>query len=85
MKTTNGEKYVLQLFKHWSYKPGATLDESQRAIVFEGGNRVVFDVQGDSLDVNANVGPTGDLEHCKTEVESHLKRFAFRENVQLVW
>lgn len=85
MKTPNGQKYVLQLFKHWSHKPGAVIDDAKGTIAFEGGNGIIFDVQSECLNIDAHIGAEGDLEHWKSVVESHLKRFAFREEFDLVW
>ena len=85
LSTTSGRRYMLQLFKHWSHKPGTVIDEDQGTIAFEAGNRLTFTVGENALSMVATVGQGADLAHWQGVVETHLKRFAFREEFDLVW
>ena len=83
--TSNGQRYVTQLSKHWSHKPGTVINEQTSTITFENGNSVAFDILPDQLGVVAHTPADGDLTHWQSVVETHLKRFAFREDFNLKW
>ena len=83
--TENGAKYVQQLVKHWSHKPGTTFDESMGKLAFANGNTITFTAQATQLDVVAGIGKGEDLAHSKGVIDAHLQRFAFREDFVLVW
>ena len=83
--TPNGQKYVAQLGKHWSHKPGTVIDGENDTITFENGCRVAFDITPDQLCVVASTPEGVDLAHWQSVIEDHLKRFAFREEFKLEW
>lgn len=83
--TSNGQKYVAQLSKHWSHKPGAVINKQASAITFENGNSVSFEILPDQLGVIVLTPEEDDLTHWQSVVESHLKRVAFREDFKLKW
>ena len=84
-KTVNGQKYVMQLSKHWAHKPGTVIDADAGTIDFDGGFGLAFLVEPEVLSLKAHIATGGDLEHWKGIVESHLMRFAFREDAVLEW
>ena len=85
LTTLNAQKYINQLCKHWSHKAGAMIDETAGKIAFDTGNHLDLEPSPDRLEILASTDSDGDLEHWKTVVEAHLKRFAFREDFDLKW
>lgn len=84
-KTHSASRYLQQLCKHWSHKADADFDASQGTIAFPNGNKVTLVAWPDHLDVEAAVGPEGDIQRWKTVIAEHLVRFAFREDFALKW
>ncbi|WP_318527576.1 aldolase/citrate lyase family protein [Albidovulum marisflavi] len=85
VRTENGGRYLQQLCKHWSHKAEATFDETEGQVVFANGQKVEMQAQSDRLDVVATAGPRADLAAWISVVEAHLKRFAFREDLEIAW
>ena len=84
-RTKLAGKYLKQLCKHWSHKAQTEFDNTAGVVVFDNGRRVEMKARAQSLDVHASVGPRDDLEFWKGVIDAHLKRFAFREEFELVW
>nr|WP_241484075.1 DUF2218 domain-containing protein [Ruegeria sp. ANG-R] len=83
--TENASKYLQQLCKHWSHKGQVKFDANTGTVSFDGGNSVELKATPETLQVEASAGPRGDLERWKLVISDHLKRFAFREEFELIW
>ncbi|MES0826885.1 aldolase/citrate lyase family protein [Ruegeria sp. SCP11] len=85
VQTAAASKYLQQLCKHWSHKAEVSFDPTQGSVSFPGGNRVALTADDNSLTVTATTGPRGNLAKWQEVIETHLVRFAFRENFQINW
>jgi hypothetical protein len=78
--TEHGSRYLQQLCKHWSHRFEVTFDAEQGRIDLNGTpcrlraepQRLLIDLDG------------GDARLCSVVAE-HLKRFAFREEMEIGW
>ncbi len=84
-ETAAGSKYLLQLCKHWSHKAEVYFDEKKGSVAFADGDSVTLESNDDRLTIIAATGPRGDLEQWKGVIETHLVRFAFREELRIKW
>lgn len=84
VKTDKATKYVAQLCKHFKHKVPAQYTEAHGQVDFQPG------------DCELNADPTGLHIRCSTDdennlgrlefiLEDHLKRFAWREDVEIIW
>lgn len=76
--TPNGSKYLQQLCKHFAHKVPASHTDTEGRVEFSIG---LAEMRADETGLTVTV--TGDsdenLGHLKEVIDSHLKRFAFRE------
>jgi len=83
--TPNARRYMIQLCKHFGHRVPATFGEREGEIVFEAGV-VGLRAAPKTLMLWANAAEAGGLERLERVIESHLKRFAFREpQITLDW
>ena len=83
--TPNGRRYMIQLCKHFAHKVPATYGEREGEIVFEAGT-VGLRAAPRTLMLWAKAAEPGGLQRLEQVIESHLKRFAFREpEIALDW
>jgi hypothetical protein len=83
--TTNGRRYMIQLCKHFGHRVPATFDDREGEIVFEGG-KVGLRAAPETLMLWTEAPEIADVQRLEQVVESHLKRFAFREpDLALDW
>ncbi len=83
--TENASKYLQQLCKHWSHKGQVKYDADAGTVSFDTGNSVDLKATPVALEVYASAGPRDDLDSWKAVISDHLKRFAFREEFELIW
>jgi uncharacterized protein len=76
--TESGHRYMAQLCKHFAHRVPATLGERESRITFETG-QVQLRASPATLMIRAEAGDAEALARLEGVVESHLKRFAFRE------
>ncbi|THD57720.1 DUF2218 domain-containing protein [Phenylobacterium sp.] len=76
--TPNARKYMIQLCKHFGHRASATYGEREGEIVFEVG-KVGLRAAPQTLMLRAEAPETSGIERLEQVIESHLKRFAFRE------
>ena len=76
--TPNGRKYMIQLCKHFGHRVPATYGEREGEIVFEAG-KVGLRAAPETLMLCADADQASGLDRLEQVIESHLKRFAFRE------
>lgn len=76
--TPNARRYMIQLCKHFAHKVPATYGEREGEILFEAGV-VGLRAAPQTLMLWAKAAEPVGLQRLEQVVESHLKRFAFRE------
>lgn len=80
-KTEKGERYLGQLVKHFAHKIDAKLDGDRGYAKFDFGKaNLSADAEGLHMAVEANDDEA--LARTKVVIESHLVRFAFREELE---
>lgn len=76
--TGEARRYMIQLCKHFGHKLPTRFDDREGEIDFEMGKARLL-AAPDTLVLVADAGePTG-LQRLEQVIESHLRRFAFRE------
>ena len=83
--TEHGSKYLQQLCKHWSHKADTTFTPDAGSVAFDSGNRLTLTAHADHLAMTVKVPDDADLAHFRNVVDRHLLRFAFREDLEIVW
>jgi hypothetical protein len=76
--TANARRYMIQLCKHFGHRVPASFDEREGRIGFEAGE-VRLRAADETLMLTAEAGAPEGLARLEGVIESHLKRFAFRE------
>ncbi|WP_299354466.1 DUF2218 domain-containing protein [uncultured Shimia sp.] len=83
--TENANRYLQQLCKHWSHKAQAKFSPEAGEIAFESGNTLSMVAHTNHLELQVHVPDEADLKRFQEVVDAHLKRFAFREDLQIIW
>ena len=76
--TENARRYMIQLCKHFGHRVTATFNDKEGRIAFETGE-VHLRAAPRTLMLLADAAQPDLLERLETVIDSHLKRFAFRE------
>ncbi len=83
-QTRHASKYLQQLCKHFAHKVEARFDKNQGGVAFPfGACRMQADEQ--ALRLQCVVADDRRTEEAIFVIEVHLSRFAWRENVDLLW
>lgn len=83
--TENGQKYLVQLCKHFAHKIDVTQENDQGELRFSCGTGYL-QADAEGLNIRVLSPDEGNLADTKSVVEDHLLRFAFRENTgPLLW
>jgi uncharacterized protein len=78
-------KYLVQPAKHWSHRfPDLTWNETRADIPFPAGQCVVTSKEN-VLAIALTVPDEETASRLENVVAEHLKRFAFRESLEIVW
>lgn len=83
--TPNASRYLQQLCKHWSHKLDVEFDPNAGRIVFTGGDVLTLAAAADGLRLELETPPESDAARMRQVVDDHLKRFAFREELEIAW
>lgn len=79
--TPNGSKYLQQLCRHFAHKIDATCSETEGRCAFDlGVAHLNADDKG--LTVRFDLQDPKHIDGAKGVIDSHLVRFAFRENFE---
>ncbi|MFB9948481.1 DUF2218 domain-containing protein [Rhizobium puerariae] len=78
--TEHGSKYLQQLCKHFAHKIEVSYTETHGECTFACG-KGILDADASGLTVVATAPDREQLEQTKSVIESHLVRFAFREEL----
>ena len=79
--TASASKYLQQLCKHWSHKFPVEFTPEKGMIPFADGRVCRLEATADILTIRTEVPSEDLLERFQTVIIEHLKRFAFRENL----
>lgn len=83
--TESGSKYLVQLFKHFAHKIEVEYTPTHGECQFDFGT-ASLDADPQRLNIRVTAPDEEKLERAKSVVESHLLRFAFREEIEsLSW
>jgi hypothetical protein len=85
VKTANASRYLQQLCKHWSHKFAVEFNQETGKVPFNPESDVVFEADENDLRMVLHVADAANLERMQNVVAEHLKRFAFREELEVVW
>jgi hypothetical protein len=81
LETAHGRKYLAQLCKHFAHKIEVTASENHGECHFACGLGIL-DADDYGLRMTARSENGEDLAQTQSVIESHLARFAFREELQ---
>lgn len=76
--TSKGSKYLQQLCKHFAHKVEATWSETEGRVALPTGDALLT-ADPQSLIVTMDVAEADHLARAHSVIDSHLERFAFRE------
>ncbi|HEV7308073.1 DUF2218 domain-containing protein [Ensifer sp.] len=83
--TEDGQKYLTQLCKHFAHKVDVEQEGARAELRFSCGTGYLHATPG-GLSIRARSPDDANLTDTKSVIESHLLRFAFREEPrQLDW
>lgn len=82
--TPNASRYLMQLCKHFRHKVPADFTEVQGRVDFPFG-LVVMSVSGDQLNIDCRAESLEAFLKLQYVLDDHLKRFAWREKLELSW
>ncbi|NLS01212.1 DUF2218 domain-containing protein [Rhizobium sp. P38BS-XIX] len=85
VKTEHASRYLQQLCKHWSHRFSVEFDANAGKVPFSDENFLDLAAEPDTLIMTLTVEKSEDLERMQTVVADHLKRFAFREELDVTW
>jgi hypothetical protein len=85
VKTEHASRYLQQLCKHWSHKMVTEFDAKKGRIDFASGAQVFMNAAPEELTVRIETPDDEGLPRLETVVEDHIKRFAFREELEFAW
>lgn len=87
--TDHASKYLQQLCKHWSHRLDVDFDAQNGRVRFD---KVVknecvatFSATDSDLDILLSAASKASLGMVTKAIEDHLRRFAFREDLSIVW
>ena len=82
--TANGSSYLRKLCQHWGHKFPVKYDDTHGKIDLAAGKCLLF-ADADGLTVKLVMPEDGDEARLQQVVEEHIKRFAFREELEFAW
>ncbi|WP_182084723.1 DUF2218 domain-containing protein [Aureimonas sp. ME7] len=82
--TQSASRYLQQLCKHWAHKFEVEFDPHHGTIALPAG-RTTLDATDDALRVAISCEDAADLDRIEAVVADHIKRFAFREELEFAW
>ena len=85
VRTDHASRYLQQLCKHWSHRFSVEFDAATGRVPFGAENVLDLAVEPGNLVMTLTVEKPEDLERMQNVVADHLKRFAFREELDVNW
>jgi uncharacterized protein len=85
LQTEHGAKYIAQLCKHFAHKVDVSHADGHGECRFTCGT-ATMDADADMLTIRVTASDEEQVKETQHVIESHLLRFAFREEIQpLQW
>jgi hypothetical protein len=84
VRTESASRYLQQLCKHWSHKMTTEFDPASGRVDFPSGAQLFLLADAGGLHLKLTA-PEDALERMEGVVADHLKRFAFREELEFAW
>jgi|SRR3954462_1242395 hypothetical protein len=84
VQTSHASRYLQQLCKHWSHRFGVVFDPAHGVVSMPGAD-CIFDADPHSLSMTLEGDDAQALSRLSGVVTEHLKRFAFREKLDVQW
>ena len=85
VQTPKARNYLIQLCKHFAHKIPATFADNKGRIEFDGGVCELNAEDESALILAVSAGSADKLATLEDVVDRHLKRFAFKEELNVVW
>jgi hypothetical protein len=85
VKTNHASRYLQQLCKHWSHKFTIEFNETAGKVPFNLETSLELKADASALLMTLHVENPQDIDRMQNVVTDHLKRFAFREELDVVW
>ena len=82
--TEHASKYLQQLCKHFAHKVSASYNAQKGEVTFPFGS-CQMEAEGDVLTIHCQAQSDEELLQTKAVIESHLERFAWKEELKLTW
>ncbi|UFS82572.1 MULTISPECIES: DUF2218 domain-containing protein [Rhizobium] len=83
--TAHASKYLQQLCKHWSHRFAVEFTAEIGRVPFSDTAELTFAADPGALNLTLSAADPSQLERYETVVADHLKRFAFREELDITW
>lgn len=84
VKTRSGSRYLQQLCKHWGHRFTVEFTPENGTIAFNDDQHVILKATEAAIEI-AVEGPDSEIAGLEKVVEDHIKRFAFREELDFSW
>lgn len=85
VKTEFAAKYLVQMCKHFAHKVDVEYTDTHGECRFDGG-MAIFDADAEGLHLFVKAPTEETVTWAQSAIETHLVRFAFRENLEsLAW
>ncbi|WP_368517038.1 DUF2218 domain-containing protein [Rhizobium sp.] len=85
VRTDHASRYLQQLCKHWSHRFSVEFDAAVGKVPFSAETFLDLAAEPGTLVMTLTVEKPEDLERTQNVVADHLKRFAFREELDVSW
>jgi len=82
--TANAQRYMTQLCKHWGHKFPVSYDTHRGAIELPSGG-CTLEADAGALAIRVEAKEPKSLPRLEQVVEEHIRRFAFREELDFTW
>ncbi len=82
--TAHAQRYMTQLCKHWGHKFTVSYDAHRGAIELPAGG-CTLEADAEALAIRVEAKEPEGLGRLEQVVEEHIKRFAFREELDFTW
>lgn len=84
LRTDNASRYLAMLCTHFARRLTVTFNDQRGCVEFPFG-ACALSADPQHLQLIASAQNSDDLEKVEDVITSHLERYAFRENPELVW
>jgi len=85
VRTEHASRYLQQLCKHWSHKFSVDFDPTKGRVPFSDAAEVTFIADETTLTMTLSVADLTQQARMQGVIDDHLKRFAFCEELDIVW